>query len=360
MDERVLRFRVGVVVVATAIIAAILIVLFGKAPTAFRRHYTLYIELLQAPGIVPHSPVRRSGATIGRVAKVSFTEDGHVLVEADVYAEYQLGKNERCRVTGTLLGGDAALDFTPTGKPEMAGQHYKNGDRLRGEVAPDPLEILNRLGKNLEDLPGTVQSVGRAGDQVAKVAARLDSLLAANDQQIHGLLQQSEKALNGIAQMADAMHNILGDPQVQKDLREGISQLPRMLAETRETMAGIRKTVALAQKNLTNLQGLTEPLRERGDQIVGNIDQSVQELDEVLQQVLLFVKQVNSSEGTLGQLLHNPELYHNLNRTVTNVERLSCQLRPILDDVRVFTDKIARDPGRLGVRGVFQKPSGLK
>jgi hypothetical protein len=35
-------------------------------------------------------------------------------------------------------------------------------------------------------------------------------------------------------------------------------------------------------------------------------------------------------------------------------------LRPIVNDVRVITDKVARDPGRLGVRGIFQQSSGIK
>ena len=54
------------------------------------------------------------------------------------------------------------------------------------------------------------------------------------------------------------------------------------------------------------------------------------------------------------------ELYQNLNRAAINVERISRQLRPIVNDVRIFTDKIARDPGRLGVRGALRKPTGIK
>ena len=69
---------------------------------------------------------------------------------------------------------------------------------------------------------------------------------------------------------------------------------------------------------------------------------------------------MNNPEGSLGRLTRDPRLYENIAEATENINCLTRDLRPILDDVRVFTDKIARDPGRLGVRGVFQKNSGLK
>ena len=43
-----------------------------------------------------------------------------------------------------------------------------------------------------------------------------------------------------------------------------------------------------------------------------------------------------------------------------NVRKLTQELRPIVDDVRVFTDKIARHPEQLGVRGALDRRPGLK
>jgi phospholipid/cholesterol/gamma-HCH transport system substrate-binding protein len=50
-----------------------------------------------------------------------------------------------------------------------------------------------------------------------------------------------------------------------------------------------------------------------------------------------------------------------LNAAVDNVQEVTERLRPIVNDVRVFTDKIARDPRQLGVRGALdRRPTGLK
>ena len=67
-----------------------------------------------------------------------------------------------------------------------------------------------------------------------------------------------------------------------------------------------------------------------------------------------------SQQGSLGQLLNNPELYQHLNRAAKNIDELTRQLKPILDDARVFSDKIARHPETLGVRGAIQRSPGIK
>ena len=55
-----------------------------------------------------------------------------------------------------------------------------------------------------------------------------------------------------------------------------------------------------------------------------------------------------------------PEVYNDLAQAANNVNRLTQDLRPIIDDVRVFTDKIARHPEQLGVRGALDRKTGLK
>ena len=144
------------------------------------------------------------------------------------------------------------------------------------------------------------------------------------------------------------------------EIYEGLADLPKLMADARQAMAGIQQTMATADENLNNLKGFTEPLGERGAALVMSIESSFNQLDQLVGQLALFSRAINNREGSLGQLVHNPELYQNLNRAVVNIERISRQLRPIINDVRIFTDKIARDPGRLGVRGALRQPSGIK
>lgn len=58
--------------------------------------------------------------------------------------------------------------------------------------------------------------------------------------------------------------------------------------------------------------------------------------------------------------MHDRELYNRINRLVENVDGLTRDLKPVIHNVEVFSDKIARHPSVLGVGGAIRKDSGLK
>ena len=60
MDERVMQFRVGVMLLATLIVTGILLVMFGKLPKLIGRNYAVYVRFDYAGGITKGSPVRRA------------------------------------------------------------------------------------------------------------------------------------------------------------------------------------------------------------------------------------------------------------------------------------------------------------
>ena len=73
-----------------------------------------------------------------------------------------------------------------------------------------------------------------------------------------------------------------------------------------------------------------------------------------------FSETLNSGQGTLGRLVHDDDLYQQIHRWWPT-PKTGQSAGPIVDDVRMFTDKIAREPGQLGIRGALDKrPSGLK
>ena len=51
MDDRVLRLRVGVVVLAAALITAFLVARFGDLPLPGSGTYTVYVQFPRAPGV---------------------------------------------------------------------------------------------------------------------------------------------------------------------------------------------------------------------------------------------------------------------------------------------------------------------
>ena len=74
MNQRYMQFAVGLVVFATMIIGALLATVNSPIPMGLvpwgRGTYRVTIELLEAPGVGPDTPVRKSGLLIGRVESI--------------------------------------------------------------------------------------------------------------------------------------------------------------------------------------------------------------------------------------------------------------------------------------------------
>ena len=70
MDERVVQFRVGAMVLATLLITLILVFLFGEGPEMFKGRLTIHMIFTEAPMVMENTPVKKSGVLIGRVTKV--------------------------------------------------------------------------------------------------------------------------------------------------------------------------------------------------------------------------------------------------------------------------------------------------
>ena len=60
-----------------------------------------------------------------------------------------------------------------------------------------------------------------------------------------------------------------------------------------------------------------------------------------------------NTEGTMQKLLTEPELHDNFNNVALSASQTLAQLRAVLADLRVFAEKVSRDPGAIG-RGALQ------
>src|SRR5262245_32025755 len=112
MNERQMQFRVGVVVFATMIIGGLLASLNGPLPQGWlwgTGRYHVGIQLPDAPGVGPNTPIRKNGILIGRVHSIEDKDNG-VLVDAKIDGDRPLFKEFEPHIRTSVLG-DATIDF---------------------------------------------------------------------------------------------------------------------------------------------------------------------------------------------------------------------------------------------------------
>jgi phospholipid/cholesterol/gamma-HCH transport system substrate-binding protein len=148
--------------------------------------------------------------------------------------------------------------------------------------------------------------------------------------------------------------------ELRRRLRQGLNELPDAIRE-------FRTTLELADRNLRNLEGFTEPLGQKGEAIADALIRAVDGIDRLVDDFGVLVQALNNREGTIGRLIYDPQAYENLTRLMCNantvleqIYHLATRLRPVVEDARVFMDKVAREPGRLVSGAVNPNPSLTK
>ena len=368
MNERTRQFRVGLMVFFTIIVSSMLILWnsdFTQLP--FRGTYQVKMLVDQAPGVAPDTPVRRRGIPVGRVAEVEDVDDG-ALITMDIHEGTVIKTNEVGRIQSSLVG-DAIIEFVPASSP-VGAEPIDPDVVIRGMYAPSPVDLMANLQG---DLKQTIISLGEAGKEVAELADRLNQVMGENDlQRVARLVESMDQAMAEFAVVTRNLNDIVGDEEFKTQLKQGIAQLPSVVSDARAILGALEGAVGSADENLKNLQGLTGPLGNRGAVIVANLESAVRNLEDLLGQVALLTRNLNNSEGTVGLLIRDRQLYDQLSATIGQAQatiadarsiigdpEVSRRIKQILYNAWVFTDKIARDPARLA-RGVVDRETPIK
>ena len=377
MDERILQLRVGVVVISAVVITGILVMIFGEWHPAT---YSVKMQFPSVPGVSVNTPIQKHGITIGRVSQVTMDKDG-VLVEAKIDKQHEIYLSEAAEVGSvSLINDDAVIQIIP-GKGEFNDVPITDGawidethvKKSMSDLVTEVFELREVFEQRIDQAAVAVEqasrSISQTSDQIGLVAVSVNDALNNEEGELRQFLRHwqavSEKAEIALDNFSDVMVNvneIAGD----EDVRKSIDKIPELLTNadelltvTKETVASFKEVSTTVNQNLRNLEGLTGPLGDNGDQIVADMHTALNDVDGMINQVTRFLETVNQGEGTVGLLLNDPELYKSLLRAMQNVEEVTRKIQPIVNDVRTLTSKLATDPRQLGARGLLDnRPIG--
>jgi ABC-type transporter Mla subunit MlaD len=486
MNEQTLRFRIGVFVLASLLLLAVLITLFGSFPRLFVRAHEYTVRFSSAPGVEQGTPVRLSGIRVGEVRRITLDDEGVVRVQIVIEHPYTLRRNERPTLMQGMLGGDTSIDFVRIhGEGEADTSPVPPGSELAGvreptmnsvitqasEVLPSTQETLNDIRKSVQryekmaplleetareyrdlaratrdmipelrktndevrelakasretvpelrkaatevggvarSLNDTMPDVRRTNEEIRELAKEarqtlpdlrkstnevgalaretretLPELRKTNDQMQATLITWQktgeraklilEKNDEKVGESLDRLNNTLSDENQRnltaslRNLRTGTENLPtiskkteELVTESQRAMRRANDAFGQADEVMSDLKKATRPFAERDAAIAKNLDEGASRLNSVASDMQELLKAIDRGDGTLKKLINDPSLYNHVDEVACMVMRLLPRLEPILRDVNVFSDKIARHPESIGVRGAISPGSGLK
>lgn len=255
MNERIMQFRVGVMILAAILIAAILVLLF-KGSSLMQGTYPIYIKFSEAPGVSRDTPVRMDGIRIGRVQEVQFANrERGVIVTAEIDRNRTLYSDDQCRATYSLLMGDAALEFVRVA--DVAGNPVpiEPGTTLQGQSPPNLTGSLAGMQRQAAE---TLETLNTAGHDIDRLANRVDHLVETNEKRIGDMIGEAHETIQLLQQALRASNDILGDPQLRAQIKQTIAEMPVVLKDTQATIQQIGSTFFLAGQEHAEPRGLDQ------------------------------------------------------------------------------------------------------
>ncbi|MBN1394991.1 MAG: MCE family protein [Pirellulales bacterium] len=372
MNERNEQFLVGLMFLATLLITVILLLMFGKMPSLIPgRAYCVEVEFDYAEGVSKGTPVKKSGILIGRVENIRLTDkDSKVVVTAKIDGNRKIYNNEGCYIAKDLLG-DTSLVFAPVRDKAGAGKPIEPGSLVFGKYSDDPTGIKRALEGPIDTVNRTGRALAEASEELKLAARKVNSILEEDKDNIHSVLQDAAESLKGV-------RGILGDRETQDRLAEAVRKLPDTFDDMSKTFRSadeslraftqrsgpdgqtpidrMVKSIEMAERSLKTF---TQPTGTGQPPPLEQIAAAMDNIGEITSLMRTIMTRIERGEGSLGALLNDRELYNRFCRAARNIERISRELEPIVDDARVFSDKIARHPGII-VRDAVKPGSGIK
>ena len=403
VDDDLKKFRVGMFVLMGFVILGILILVNTEGGWfGLSSQFNVYAEADRAPGVKIGTPIRKNGILIGRVKQVT-SRDNHVLLLLGINKSERVYANEPCSIGTESLLGDAVIEFfrQPVDK---RGPLLSDKATIAGvQIAPNPLDIMEsfgdlqpRLDETLLVIQDGTKSFKGAAMGVAQLTQSVDGLLKDEEGDFKNLVanlnkvsRKADLALDSFNSMFENLNNIVGDPKLKAEFKNSLAELPKIFQEVRVSIADTRqaiqeygtipgnvnKTLKRADDTLGNIDdtlgsvgGAAEnigdfanTLNESSPDILDKVKSSLASVDKFLKDAKKITKQFENfdeSDSTIAKLLSDDEIYESILRTTRNVEDVSDRLEPLMDDIRLLGDALARDPGQLGIKGALDRRPG--
>lgn len=251
------------------------------------------VEYTKIGGLNRASSVTLNGLKVGQVKDIAFNtaeeKRGQLIVTFAVENDFQFSKNSVVKIYSPNPLSPSNLAIVPNYEGEMA----VSGDMLKGEMEES---LFTSIGERLDPLQTKIE----------KVIVRADTLFSG----VNKIL--NDKTINGI--------------------NSSVSNLAATIYELRQTIKTVNSLVVDNQDNLKqtleNTKNITGNLNKLADSLTTvNFNSIIQKAENAVDNFNELSKKINSTDGSIGRLINDDELYRNVEAATKELEQLLRDLK---------------------------------
>lgn len=293
---------------ALTIISAVLLVLgfnFLRGKDLFSSGTFIYAVYPDAKGLQPSNAVYIKGIQVGTVDNIQASNKNlsSVVVTLKIKGDYNIPKNSV-----------ASINTNPLGSPSIqislgnSTAYLQAEDTIRTSTSEGLMgDITNKFGPIADQLTATLKSM----DSVLK---NINTVLDPNTKNnLQSIVKNLNDATSSIATSAQSLTTLLNPSTGMLSASlQNVESFTQNLASNNEKL----------NQTMSNLEKTTENFSNADiDGVINQLKASAEKLDSAM-------AMLNSTQGTLGALINDKEIYNSLNSTIRS-------LNILMDDLRV-------------------------
>ncbi|MCH8343100.1 MAG: MCE family protein [Planctomycetes bacterium] len=275
MTETARNFLIGLTTLAALVGLAYLLYLFGELEAWANPRYDITINATHSAGLRKGSTIELNGVPVGVVDRLTTGQGTQypVHITAQINQSQQIPADVVLYAATSLLGGSATLQLeaprTETGEPPQF-------------LPTDGSAQINR-----------------------KILSRL--------------IEQITAELTPLIEAVEMAKSWLGDEQLRADTHQAVRKVTELIDHASDNLGTFSKVAAGIEADVDHLTKRLVPVLD--------------ELATTLQEIRQLTRVARQGEGTIGQLLNNPDLYRSLTDAVTRLERVLSEVQPLIEKI---------------------------
>lgn len=252
---------------------------FLKGLSLFSQENSFYVAFDDATGLSVSSPVYANGYRVGvvKALEYGYRPDSKIIAVIGLNKQMRLPRESHAKLASDLLGNI----------------------RINLVLSDDPIHLLE---------PGdTIQGAAEEG-VMSKVA---------------GMVPAIEKMMPKLDSIMTSLNMLLADPALRNTLHN-VEGITANLDATSRELHGLSVTL---NREVPGMMEKTNGVLSNTQQFTSNLSQidvarMMAKVDSTLRNVQEMTAKLNSSEGTLGLLMRDKQLYNNLAATAADADSL--------------------------------------
>lgn len=223
----------------------------------FDKRFHLYTVLDQSYGIVPGTPVKLAGLTVGEVDNIDFTKLNQIVVAMKILKKYEKMIRKDSFVTikkSGIISGDVSLRIS-IGTPWLP--EVQNGAKLRAEPPLTMEQIMAKLNPTIIDLQRIVRNIADLTSSIDRGKGTVGAILKKQEiyDELQGTAINVKKTSDNIKNATDALPRLIGQLQsVVDDIKKASPALSGITAKTTHILNNTNKTVKTTQSILNGVK----------------------------------------------------------------------------------------------------------